>query len=277
MSARQRNDNSAAAAILRQEWRPQFWLQHPGYACIQNAAERICTWSQWPDAAAYYLQLSMQAPVQFVGVEVSAYEDHIAETGQVPTRYSNWHDLLNALIWHRYPRSKTALNRLHQLAKQQRILDSQRGRRRDAATLFDESGAIVCSADPELLQLIRQMDWPALFLQHRACFGGRLQVHLFGHGLLDQLRNPFLGLTAHALLLELPPDVANDPQALDAAVASAITERMAQWTPAELAPLPILGIPGWWPGNEAPAFYQNEQYFRRQRRRQDPPASASQR
>lgn len=32
------------------------------------------------------------------------------------------------------------------------------------------------------------------------------------------------------------------------------------------APLPVLGIPGWWGANENPAFYDDPQVFRRGRR-----------
>jgi len=33
-----------------------------------------------------------------------------------------------------------------------------------------------------------------------------------------------------------------------------------------LSPLPILGIPGWWAGNEDPRFYENKSYFRKKRK-----------
>ena len=33
-------------------------------------------------------------------------------------------------------------------------------------------------------------------------------------------------------------------------------------SPRDLAPLPVLGIPGWWPTNDAPAFYDDARYFR---------------
>ena len=252
-------------------WRPAFWLQHPGFASIAAAAARCCDWPDWPAPDAYYTVLSAKAPVQFVGVDVQSYEDHIAETGQVPTRYACWHDLLNALIWQRFPASKTALNRLHLAAKLQ-LMNGQRGRRRDAATLFDENGAVVISTDPVLLERIRAMDWPALFVQHRAALSQRLRVQLFGHGLLDQLRQPFLGLTAHAMLLHVPELDDMTPENLDARIAEELQHKQTQWTPAELYPLPILGMPDWWPGNADPAFYDNTQYFRRERRRQAPTA-----
>ena len=38
--------------------------------------------------------------------------------------------------------------------------------------------------------------------------------------------------------------------------------------PAELAPLPVLGVPGWWAANEAASFYDNRDYFRPGRSRQ---------
>ncbi|NQD37678.1 DUF3025 domain-containing protein [Permianibacter sp. IMCC34836] len=245
-------------------WRPEFWRLHPGFASIAEPAQRLCSWQQWPEPASYYSQLSADGAVEFINAEVLAYEDHIAETGQVPTRYACWHDLLNALVWHCYPQAKLALNRLHRAAKLHSSESGQRGRRRDAATLFDENGAVVWSDDPNLLKLIRDMDWPTLFLQHRAAFGRTLHVRLFGHGLLEKLQTPFLGLTAHALLL---PSAAT-ADGLDAVLAEHIDSLANHWTPATLAPLPILGIPGWWPDNEQPAFYQNRDYFRRERSRQ---------
>jgi hypothetical protein len=29
-----------------------------------------------------------------------------------------------------------------------------------------------------------------------------------------------------------------------------------------LSPLPLLGVPGWWPGNNHEIFYENTRYFR---------------
>lgn len=251
------------------DWQAEFWRRQPAFACIADVAERRCAWPDWPAERDYYRQLSHDAPVRFVAGAGADYEDHIARTGEVPTRYRNWHDLLNALIWHRFPASKLALNRLHCQAKAQAQSDGTRGRRRDAATLFDESGAIIWSDDPSLLLLVRQMDWTRLFLQQRAAFAGRLQVLLFGHGLLEKMRQPFIGLTAHALLLHTPALL--PAAAMDCKLASVVEQLGQRWSPAELAPLPVLGVPGWWPENGNPAFYENRDYFRRQRSRQSVP------
>jgi hypothetical protein len=48
------------------------------------------------------------------------YETHILHTGQVPTRPDTWHDVLNALVWLRFPRFKAALNAAHGEAIPQR-------------------------------------------------------------------------------------------------------------------------------------------------------------
>ncbi|MDZ7593918.1 MAG: DUF3025 domain-containing protein, partial [Thiobacillus sp.] len=79
------------------------------------------------------------------------YETHILHTGLVPTRPDTWHDVLNALVWLRFPRFKSALNAAHGEAITLET-DSRRGRRRDALTVLDESGVWVISRDPSLPQ-----------------------------------------------------------------------------------------------------------------------------
>ena len=75
---------------------------------------------------------------------------------------------------------------------------------------------------------------------------------------------------AHEVYSITPAQLA-DETSWDATVAEHIVNRRFDWTPADLAPLPILGIPGWWQDNDLPEFYQNERYFRRERRRQQQP------
>src|SRR3569832_1943080 len=80
------------------------------------------------------------------------YETHILQTGQVPTRAETWHDVLNALVWLRFPRFKAALNAAHGSAIAGET-GPTRGRRRDALTVLNESSIWVISRDPA---------WPAL-------------------------------------------------------------------------------------------------------------------
>ena len=94
------------------------------------------------------------------------YETHILHTGQVPTRADTWHDVLNALVWLRFPRFKAALNAAHGEALRLET-DTRRGRRRDALTVLDESGVWVISREPALLSLLEGHAWQALFRDRR--------------------------------------------------------------------------------------------------------------
>lgn len=249
---------------------PDYWRRHPAFRVVADIAEQFA-WTDWPAALDYYQQLSSSnGSIRFADIQGVSYEQHIAETGAVPTRYANWHDYFNALIWHAFPRSKRVLNDLHQLA---RAGSSQRGSRRDAATLFDESGVIFACSDATMIDALKQMNWQTLFVEKRAQWTASVRVLIFGHGVLDKLRAPYIGLTAHAQVLPVSSQMlsassGNCRTLLDQQLAEHIRTIASNWTPADLCPLPLLGIPGWWPANTDPAFYQNTHYFRAQRTRQ---------
>lgn len=175
-----------------------------------------------------------------------AYEAFIARTGTVPTR-DNLHDLLNGLIWLHQPALKRRLNQLQAADIAQRGIGPTRGALRDALTLFDEHGALWPDAPPLLAQALAARDWTALFITHRALWSGA-GVEVFGHALLEQLASaPRKGLTAFV------------------ALGNPLAWSPAQWAAKPFLPLPVLGIPGWWPGNEDPAFYTDTKVFRPQR------------
>src|SRR4249919_2448300 len=53
--------------------------------------------------------------LSFVAQETTAtdqlhYESRILQRGEIATRANNWHDLLNALIWKKFPAIKSVLN-----------------------------------------------------------------------------------------------------------------------------------------------------------------------
>ncbi len=187
------------------------------------------------------------APVRFVAagdpLAGEAYEAFIARTGSVPTR-DNLHDHFNRLVWHRHPVVKQRLNRLQAAEIAARGIGATRGAVRDALTLFDENGALWPDAPAPLAHALAARDWQALFVTQRALWQ-RHRFEVFGHALLEQLAvAPRKGLTAHVLLA--------DP----------LTLTPAQWASKPFLPLPVLGIPGWWPANEDPAFYADPQVFR---------------
>jgi len=187
------------------------------------------------------------APVRFVPADAlpdgEAYEAFIARIGCVPTR-DNLHDHFNRLVWHRHPAIKQRLNELQAAEIEARGIGATRGALRDALTLFDENGALWPDAPLPLAEALAARDWQALFINHRALWQHH-RFEIFGHALLEQLATaPRKGLTAHVLLA--------DPLALTP----------AQWARKPFLPLPVLGIPGWWPANEDPAFYEDKQVFR---------------
>lgn len=199
----------------------------------------------------------------------SQYEPQIYLTGAVPTRPACWHDFFGALCWMLFPSTKATLNALHyqaSLARSQQLMrKSQRSPIENAATLFDESGAIAISDDPELLEMIRRMQWKELFWHRRERTRANLRVIVFGHALYEKALHPYLGLTAQTVLVETATaDLArNDAPDLD--------QQIAQWwlpsrTPRDLLPLPILGVPGYSTDNETESYYDNTNYFRPSRR-----------
>lgn len=188
------------------------------------------------------------------------YELHIHEAGEIPTRADNWHDLFNALVWCAFPQAKRALNRRHVVAMPE-SRPGRRGPERDFLTVLDESGALAVCRDPELVALWREHRWQELFVDRRDAFRRGLRVVLFGHASYEQSLDPFLGMTAKALLL---------PEGLFEAPLSDwdrwLAERLlaGDWRGLKAASLalPFLGVPGWYPANEDPAFYRNTGYFR---------------
>jgi hypothetical protein len=183
------------------------------------------------------------------------YESHILQTGQVPTRADTWHDVLNALVWLRFPRFKSALNAAHGEAIALEV-DTRRGRRRDALTVLDESGVWVISRDATWPRLLAERAWRALFWQHRHEVASAMCFVVVGHALLEKALAPYPAMTGKCLML------ISDTLDPDAADAQAVIALDAIETPRQLAPLPIQGIPGWDAANAHSAYYDNEAVFR---------------
>jgi hypothetical protein len=180
------------------------------------------------------------------------YESFIARTGTIPTR-DNLHDLFNGLIWLSYPVTKQRLNALHAQAIEQGGITASRGPLRDALTVFDENAALL-QAPAELIHSLRARDWKSLFITQRALWQSASLI-VFGHALLEKLQAPRKAITAHVWVVE---------SLEDESIASTLTvERL---TAKSFLPLPVLGVPGWWPANEDPRFYDDAEVFRPARR-----------
>ena len=195
------------------------------------------------------------------------YERHIYETGEVSTRAGNWHDLFNALVWCRLPRMKAALNALH-YGQLDSAKQGRRGPLRDALTLLDESGVVVLTRDRDMLDALTERDWPRAFQGHRDAWQTGVRVVVCGHGLLEKFLQPYKSITAHALLCQAEfaasGEIGKYPlETADAALAQLLLEGALQTGPANLSPLPLMGIPGWWLfGAQDLAFYDDPSVFR---------------
>lgn len=185
----------------------------------------------------------------------TAYESFIFQHKHIPTR-NNAHDFFNGLCWLRFPQTKTHLNRLQALAIAQDGVSAQRGALRDALTLFDENAALLF-ASPFMWQALQCKQWRELFV-HQGNGWKHARLVLFGHALLEKLSKPYKGITAHVLCVPMPELQTDDE--VDAWLCQQLTPALLQTKP--FLPLPLAGIPGWWPGNEVPVFFEDKKVFR---------------
>ena len=203
-----------------------------------------------------------------------AYEAFIGATGSVPTR-DNLHDFFNALVWLSFPLIKRQLNALQAAQIARDGVGKSRGPARDAATLFDENAALlVVRAGPDgerLVQALRSHDWREAFVARRAQFGAGAEVWLFGHALMEKLVAPYKAITAHTRVVMADAaffarDEAGRRAWIDETVAHAL--RDGGLHKADFTPLPVLGVPGWWPQQDD-AFYDDVAVFRPRRQAPD--------
>jgi hypothetical protein len=223
---------------------PVDW-RHPALRPYRPAGERVLARVQAGATAAEALNAE-DASVHFVPQALlptgQAYEAFIAGSGHVPTR-DNLHDLFNGLVWLVQPALKRRLNGLHAAAIAEQGVGARRGPLRDALTLFDENGARL-RAPAGLEAALRSRDWQALFLDQASAWAGA-ELVVVGHALLEKLATaPRKALTAHVWL--------GDPTGASA----------ADWRRKPWHPLPLAGIPGWWPALQDAAFYADTAVFR---------------
>jgi hypothetical protein len=211
------------------------------------------------------------APIRFVPPDrvsreySAAYEVRVFETGRVTTRPNNWHDLFNALVWLAFPRTKSAMNARHHAEIRTRRGAPVRGTARDVLTLFDEGGIVVAAADAGLADLLRNFRWKELFWQRRMEVERSMRFYVFGHAIYEKALAPHKGVTAKALIVPVERDgleapVARQVEGLDAFAADYFRRPDSLASTRTLMPLPILGIPGWEPGNAQESYYDASQF-----------------
>lgn len=242
----------AAADI---DWQRAWLAPYAAYAGLAPLASASST----ADA----LNVSGRAPVHFVPQsalpDAQAYEQFIFETQTVPTR-DNLHDFFNGLCWLTFAHTKKKLNQLQAAQLAVDGVQQTRGLVRDALTLFDENAAFLLAPQP-LWDALVAKNWQRLFIELRPMWQDA-QLVLFGHALLEKLVYPRKPITAHVYLAQ--PAI-NSIADLDTWIAADITAHKLAGKP--FAPLPVLGVPGWWPDNERLSFYEDILVFRPEKQR----------
>lgn len=302
-----RNNNALLSAFATVDWSAP-WCQH--LSCQRFISEKVDCWAtndhqvsgednetsvadrlnHWRDNLSEAVvkapfTTGRDLPLRFVPQddlpEGVAYETFIAQTGAVPTR-NNLHDLFNGSIWLTFPKAKAVLNRYQADEIDREGVSGRRGRVRDTITVFDENGAVLVTADPEIGQALADFDWQNCLVRPRASWdsvsapnpSASAAVYIFGHALLEQLIQPRKPLCSHTLIIKVNPDFFQLPTPqrmayLDEQLSHRLQALLADEsvTPRYFSPLPILGVPHFWPANQDPEFYHDRQVFRSGRRR----------
>jgi Protein of unknown function (DUF3025) len=210
------------------------------------------------------------------------YEPRCYLAGEVQMHSNNWHDLLNALVWLTFPRTKAALNarHYHALLEERASGHTRRGAVRDVNTLLDESGVIVAYVDAhsgiELAGLLRNFQWKELFWQRREQVRTQsrqqaMGFYLFGHGLYEKALQPYVGMTGQGLLVKVEQGffswrAEKQLTHLDSQMADQLVLPEHCRSTCDLSPVPLLGVPGWAIENDYAVYYDNTVYFRPGRR-----------
>jgi hypothetical protein len=263
-----------AAELAQIDWsRPWYDAVRPTWEALGLDGEEFAGAFN-RHAALLALRNHRALPISFVPQESlpegMAYEEFISATGSVPTR-ANLHDFFNGLVWQTFPGIKRELNALQAAQIAAAGGNKARGPARDAATIFDENAALlVVRASSEgraLVDELRAHCWDAALFERRAMFGPDAQLWLFGHALMEKLVTPRKAITAHTRILFAPDawftlDTAAQRAWIDDTVAQLL--RTEGLSTSGFTPLPVLGVPGWWPGQDQ-AFYLDTTVFRPKR------------
>jgi hypothetical protein len=271
------------------QWDPDFLTVSPIFSDLKYLLKNDY-WSDWPGCQGLLslldkpvilssgLMLDMKPQDHSLPFPEMGYEERVYKKGIISTREQNWHDLFNAFIWLLFPKTKVLLNELHMKELEQQA-SKKRTPARDAITHIDESGIIIASSDPLLLQALRSHEWHKVFVDSRSCWcslhassqgrcpEAKIDAFVFGHGMYEKAFKPFLGFTGKAYCLEVDDDFYQQDklaqyQRLDQLLFEDIKYQDTLIDSQNLSPLPVLGVPGWSKENESPEFYDNRDYFR---------------
>jgi len=144
-------------------WNPWFASKSPLFWPLASAISRLELLDDFPSASVLSKLYGDRMPVRIEALVQGSrgprgydrgthYDARIVESRTLPTRERCWHDLMNALVWASFPRSKLALHVRQHAAVLDALsvsspstlpsLPPQRTRPLDALALLDEGGVL---------------------------------------------------------------------------------------------------------------------------------------
>lgn len=260
------------------EWQQNFLQSSPMFEPLRGVGAALAGRDRWPTLEDYnallnpLIHTASGAALRFVPQAgkparmEDKYEARIYLNGEVQTRTENWHDLFNALVWLAFPCTKSALNARHYESISRTAGEGNRDKTQDALTLFDESGVVVLYADDEMANLLLGFQWHELFWVWRKSVNERMKFMIFGHSLYEKALKPYIGFTGKGLLLKVEDDFfrleTEEQLSVVEGLMTGIFSGNGMMSSQNFAPVPLLGVPGWWMENEDVRFYANTRYFR---------------
>jgi hypothetical protein len=166
------------------------------------------------------------------------YDARIALDREVPTRPHCWHDLMNALVWGTFPRSKQALHvRQHRaisdrLTPGARTLPPTRSRELDALALVDEGGvALIARTASQLGSIAMRRDRAIL---DAGLASGAVEAVVFGHAIYESLVLGVKPAVVAAVLVVREEAEADTLRAVDRGLARVLADSTRLRSPEEL-------------------------------------------
>ena len=110
-------------------------------------------------------------------------------------------------------------------------------------------------------------EWKELFWSRRAELQEKARFFVFGHACYEQALAPYVGMVAKTVFVPVSDfffmlSVESQLEEADKLVSNHFASRARFASPKTMAPMPVLGVPGWHFGEQDEAFYDDGDHFR---------------